>query len=207
MTDNMANVMRILFLGPPGSGKGTQAARLSEKLGIPHISAGELLREEVAKNSVTGRNIGGMMNAGKLIPSEIVTGLVKQRLSRNDCSRGFILDGFPRNMEQREMLNVKFGVAISLELEDTLAIARLSGRRQCLDCGKIYNSDASECECGGKLYQRKDDKPDAMRQRLITFHCETRPLIDFYRKEGTLKTVDASKSVDDVFAAVCRATQ
>src|SRR3989338_1474990 len=110
MTDNMANVMRILFLGPPGSGKGTQAARLSEKLGIPHISAGELLREEVAKNSVTGRNIGGMMNAGKLIPSEIVTGLVKQRLSRNDCSRGFILDGFPRNMEQREMLNVKFGV-------------------------------------------------------------------------------------------------
>ncbi|MBI4014363.1 MAG: adenylate kinase [Candidatus Aenigmarchaeota archaeon] len=199
--------MRILLLGPPGSGKGTQAAMLSEKFGIPHISAGDLLREEVAKKSATGRNVEAMMNAGKLIPSEIVTEMVRQRLSKNDCSRGFILDGFPRNTEQREMLGVKFDVAVSLELEDTLAIARLSGRRQCLDCGKIYSGDAAECECGGKLYQRKDDKPAAMRERLKIFHRDTRPLIDFYRKEGTLKTVDASKGVDIVFAAICRSIQ
>ncbi|MBI4018767.1 MAG: adenylate kinase [Candidatus Aenigmarchaeota archaeon] len=198
--------MKIVLLGPPGSGKGTQASMLSEKYGLPHISMGDLLREEVKNNTDIGKKMKEIMNAGKLVPDELTVGILKQRLSKGDSSKGVVLDGFPRNTRQAEMLNEKFDAAILLELDDRIAIERMSKRRQCRDCGKIYSEGRKKCgACGGELYQRDDDKPAAMEKRLEIYHTETKPLIDYYKKKKILKTIDAMRAVDVVFSDIQKA--
>lgn len=196
--------MKILLLGPPGSGKGTQAGLLSKKYYIPHISMGGLLRDEVGRDSVTGKKIEKVMNAGRLIPNEIVGDVLKKRLSEEDCKRGFVLDGFPRNLEQAKILDFEFDVAISMELDDDIAVDRMARRRQCKGCGKIF-AEGTKCdECRSELYQRDDDKPKAIKQRLKVYHDETRPIIEHYGKKRILKTVDASQSVENVFADITK---
>ncbi|MBS3054367.1 MAG: adenylate kinase [Candidatus Aenigmarchaeota archaeon] len=199
--------MKIVLLGMAGSGKGTQASMLSEKYGVPHISMGDLLREEVKSDSPIGQKIKEIINAGRLVPDELTVNILKGRLSRSDCSKGFILDGFPRNVPQAEMLGKKFDAAILLELDDSIAVKRLSGRRQCRECGKIYPQGNKCSACGGPLYQRDDDTPDAIKKRLEIFHNDTKPLIAYYKKEGILKTIDASQAVDAVFSNIRNALE
>ena len=197
--------MKIVILGMAGSGKGTQAPLLSKKYGIPHISMGDLLREEVKNDSAIGKKINEIINAGRLVPDELTVSIIRARLSRGDCSKGFILDGFPRTVTQAEMLGEKFDAAILLELGDAIAVERLSGRRQCRECGKIYSRTGKCGACGGPLYQRDDDKPDVIKKRLEIYNTETTPLIAYYKKKNILKPVDASQAVNAVFADIEKA--
>ena len=165
----------------------------------------DLLREEVKNDSAIGKKINEIINAGRLVPDELTVSIIRARLSRGDCSKGFILDGFPRTVTQAEMLGEKFDAAILLELGDAIAVERLSGRRQCRECGKIYSRTGKCGACGGPLYQRDDDKPDVIKKRLEIYHTETTPLIAYYKKKNILKPVDASQAVNAVFADIEKA--
>ncbi|MBS7653552.1 adenylate kinase [Candidatus Bathyarchaeota archaeon] len=193
--------MRIVILGPPGSGKGTYASRLTSLLRIPHISTGDMVREEIRAQTEIGKIIKDYSDKGKLVPDEIIVNLLIRRLNETDAKRGFILDGFPRTMSQAESLEEISGVdlVINLNVPDDVIIQRLSNRLVCKRCGAIYNRLTLKpkidgiCDiCGGELYQREDDKPEVIQNRLNVYRRTTEPLIEYYRKKGLLRDVSCN---------------
>ena len=201
--------MRIILFGPPGVGKGTQAKLLAEEFGIYHISTGDLLRAAVKSNTPLGLKAREYMEAGNLVPDEVMIGLIEEVLGSKKAQKGFILDGFPRTVAQARALdelfgrlNIKLDRVISLRVEHEEVIRRLSQRRMCKQCGRIYNlqqlenGGASQCEnCGGDLYQRDDDKPETSRHRLEVYVKETKPLKNFYRQSGRFTQIDGMKDI------------
>lgn len=201
--------MNLVFLGPPGAGKGTQAVGVCEKYGLPHISTGDILRSEIKQQTKLGLEAKKYMDAGQLVPDEVVIGIVASRLTQPDCKNGFLFDGFPRTLPQAEALaeKVDIEIAINIDVPDENIIKRLSGRRVCKACGATYHVDnhkKATCDtCGGELIQRTDDAPETVANRLRVYHEQTSPLIDFYQAKGVLKSVDGTRSIDDVFAGIC----
>ena len=200
--------MNLIFLGPPGVGKGTYASRIAPKLEIAHISMGDIFREEIKKESEIGKKVKGYLEKGLLVPDEIVIEVLKERIRKDDCKKGFILDGFPRTIKQAEELEkiTKIDVVINLSLDEDILVKKISARRICKKCGKIYNiadikkgdihlppllpkKDNICDDCGGELYQRDDDKEDVIKERLKVYHKQTAPLIDYYMKKGLLRNV------------------
>ncbi|VAX29562.1 Adenylate kinase [hydrothermal vent metagenome] len=209
--------MRIVLLGAPGAGKGTQAKKLVEKYGIPQISTGDILRKAVADGTPLGKEAKSYMDKGELVPDSVVIGLVKERLTQDDCKKGFILDGFPRNTAQAEVLdkvlnetNIPLQVALCVDVDMEILMKRLTGRRTCRQCGQMYNIYFSPpqkegvCDkCGGELYQRDDDKEETIRRRLEVYEAQTAPLIEYYKNKGILKTVEGTGDIDEIFAKIC----
>ena len=203
--------MNIIMLGAPGAGKGTQAAVLCEHFGIPTISTGNMIREALKNGTEMGLKAKSYMDDGKLVPDEVVIGIVKERLGEDDCKKGFILDGFPRTIPQAEALaemGVKIDVVLSIEVPDEKIIARMSGRRVC-SCGASYHVEYIKpqvdgiCDkCGKELYIRDDDKAETVANRLKTFHAQTEPLKGFYEKMGNLICVEGQEEVKDTTALV-----
>jgi len=208
--------VNIVLLGAPGSGKGTQAAMISGRHGTPHISTGDILRQAVTDGTSLGLKAQGYMDRGELVPDEIIIGVVEECLREEDCERGFILDGFPRTVAQAESLEESLkemggslDVVLNIEVEDEEIIRRLTGRRICGKCGRIFHllfdppRDEGVCEvCGGDLYQRADDTEETVRRRLEVYKEQTAPLIDFYKRKGLLRNVRGEKSAADVFEHV-----
>lgn len=199
--------MKIIFLGAPGAGKGTQADRLSDRLGIPTISTGAIIRSAVKNGTKMGLEAKKFIEAGALVPDDIVIGIVKERLNQSDCDKGYILDGFPRSVPQAQALDemgVSLDKVISLEVSDEDIIERMSGRRVCSGCGKTYHTlhlpsaKGDACEvCSAQLVVRADDAPDVVRSRLEVYHFTTEPLKDYYRDKGMLCTVMGADSVEE----------
>ena len=208
--------MYILLMGPPGAGKGTQAAMLVDKFGIPHISTGDMFRAAVKEGTELGKQAKACMDAGQLVPDSVTIGIVKERLAKPDCKKGFILDGFPRTLEQANALDVTLGelqikldrvVNISVPAEDL--ISRATGRRICRSCGATYhvafNPTAKEgiCDkCSGETYQRDDDSEATMTKRLTVYSSQTKPLIQYYQDNGLYTEIDGRQSIDKVLADV-----
>jgi adenylate kinase len=199
--------MNLIFLGPPGAGKGTLAARAVEILNIPHISTGAIFRSAIAAQSPLGLKVKAIIDAGKLVDDETTIELVKERLARPDAAAGYILDGFPRTIPQAEALAAFSGVdkVVNFDIPDSSVLERLGGRRVCRKCGHnfhaVFDKPAKEgvCDhCGGEVYIRDDDKPEAVQKRLEVYRSQTAPLIDFYRNKGLLVDVDARPAVDAV---------
>lgn len=199
--------MNVILLGAPGAGKGTQAEIISAKLGIPTISTGNILREAVKNGTEIGLRAKSFMDAGQLVPDEVIVGIVKERVAQDDCRKGFILDGMPRTIPQAEALvaqDVKIDRVVSLEIEDSVIEARMTGRRVCTKCGASYHVEANPpkaegvCDaCGGALEIRKDDAPETVKSRLQVFHAETEPLKAFYENMGVLTEVKGDQPIDD----------
>ena len=198
--------MKIIFLGAPGAGKGTQADRVSSILGIPTISTGVIIREAIKNGSELGLKAKKFIEAGELCPDDVVIGIIKARLQESDCTQGFILDGFPRTVRQAEELSemgVELDVAVSIEVPDEVIVERMSGRRVCASCGLSYHvhdnpsKDGKTCDrCHTELSQRADDAPEVVKNRLMTYHEKTEPLKEYYSKRGILKLVDGNGSVE-----------
>lgn len=203
--------MKLILLGAPGAGKGTQAEKICAKLSIPTISTGNMIREAMASGSELGLKVKSIVEAGGLVSDEIVIALVRERLAQDDCQNGFILDGFPRTIPQAEALDamgVGIDCVLSIEVPDEAIVDRMSGRRVCA-CGASYHTEYKKpkqegiCDvCGGKLVLRKDDAPETVRDRLHTYHEQTEPLKGYYEKSGKLKTVNGQNKVEDTTAAV-----
>ena len=205
--------MKIIFLGAPGSGKGTHATRLKTELGVPHISTGDIFRENIKGGTPLGLLAKSYIDKGALVPDEVVIKIVADRLSREDCKKGFILDGFPRTLEQADALKAitNIDVVINLIVADEAIVSRVAGRRMCR-CGETYNvaflNGSNVCaKCGGALYQRDDDKEETVKSRLAVYHKETAPLIDYYAKEGILKDVDGAQTIDKVYEDILKVLQ
>ncbi|MEP0766080.1 MAG: adenylate kinase [Fimbriimonadia bacterium] len=208
--------MRLVLLGPPGVGKGTQAKLLQERLGVPQISTGDLLREAVARATPIGLKAKTYMDAGELVPDDVIIGIVEERLAKPDAREGFLLDGFPRTVPQAEALaalldkhSIPLDAVLALEGNEETLVRRLSGRRVCSSCAATYHVDNAPpkvegvCDqCSGSLIVRDDDRPEAIRNRLQVYARSTAPLLDFYRERGQLLTVDASGTAAEVFEAV-----
>lgn len=208
--------MRIVLLGAPGSGKGTQARQLSDDLGVPQISTGDLLRAAVKAGTPLGQQAKAAMDAGELVSDDVVLGMIRERLSESDAQRGFILDGFPRNLAQAKALDdllAELGkplrAAILLDVDEAVLMERLTGRRTCENCGELYNvyshppAKEGVCDvCGGTLRQREDDKEETIRNRLQVYNEETAPLIEYYDRQGMLHRVQGTGDVDAVTAAM-----
>ena len=208
--------MRLILLGPPGAGKGTQAKMLSEKFGIPQVSTGDILRKAVSNGTALGKKAKAYMGDGRLVPDEIVVELIKEKIKEDDCAQGFILDGFPRTIVQAEKLGetlremkLEIDAVIDLEVDPDELIVRLTGRRSCSDCGAMFHDETRPpaktgiCDhCGHELYQRPDDNKETILKRLSVYENETAPLKDYYRKQGNLKTVAGRGSVDEIFSQV-----
>ena len=198
--------MKLIMLGAPGAGKGTQAAILSQQLGIPTVSTGNILRTAAKEGSPVGLEAKRYMDAGQLVPDEIIIGVVADRLAQPDCAKGFILDGVPRTIAQAEALEkagVLFDNVLSFEISDEEIEARMEGRRFCHSCGASYHVDNAPprtpgvCDkCGGKLEQREDDKPETVKRRLQVYHAQTEPLREFYSKRGILRPVQNQPSIE-----------
>jgi len=209
--------MRIVLLGAPGAGKGTQAKKLIDKYGLPQISTGDLLRAAVAAGSPLGKEAKSYMDKGELVPDSVVLGMVEERLKQDDCKKGYILDGFPRNTAQAEALdkmlaslNMSLNAALSVDVPFEDLMKRLTGRRTCKSCGQMYNihfkppQKEGACDkCSGELFQRGDDKEETIKKRLDVYNAQTAPLIDYYQKKGILKTVSGTGSIDNIFTKVC----
>lgn len=209
--------MRLVLLGAPGAGKGTQAKKLIEKYGIPQISTGDILRKAVADATPLGKEAKSYMDKGELVPDSVVIGLVKERIVQDDCKRGYILDGFPRNTSQADALdkvlaemNAPLDVALSVDVDKNYLMKRLTGRRTCKACQQMYNVFFSPplkegvCDkCGGELYQRDDDKEETIKKRLDVYESQTAPLIEYYSGKGILHSVQGEGSIDDIFKEIC----
>jgi len=210
--------MRIVLLGPPGGGKGTQAQKLIDKYKIPQVSTGDLFRAAVKNQTELGKKAKAYMDKGQLVPDEIVIGMVKERLSQDDCKKGFILDGFPRTIAQAEALDkmlldlkMKLDSVVEIEVPDPEVVKRLSGRRTCTRCGAMYHvvfnpsKKEMKCDkCGGDLYQRDDDNEKTINQRLQVYHNQTAPLIDYYKKREIFKKVEGMGDINDIFKKVVK---
>ena len=195
-------------MGPPGSGKGTQSTRLADRLGIVHISTGDILRAAVKDKTALGKKAHEFINSGKLVPDDLMIGIVKERISEKDCKHGFILDGFPRTIPQAEMLDeiVPLDSVIFFDVNEDECVGRLTGRRICGKCGLIYNPATkpplvdNKCDkCHRTLLTREDDKIETVRERLKVYHCQTQPLIKYYKDDGRLIAIDAALAPDQVF--------
>lgn len=212
----MALDRALIFLGPPGAGKGTQAKRIADRCGVPHLSTGDMFRDAVARGTQLGRLAKPIMDRGELVPDEIVMGMVEERLARPDCAHGFVFDGFPRTLAQAEALDkimdrLGFGLPLVIEFQlgEDVLMRRLAGRWTCSVGGEIYNIHehppkvAGICDKdGGKLFQRSDDRPEVVKERLVSYERQTRPLVDYYRREGAMSILDASQDVETVERAL-----
>ncbi len=208
--------MKIVMLGAPGAGKGTQAKKIAEKYGIPHISTGDIFRANIKENTELGKKAKTYMDQGLLVPDELVVDLVVDRLSQDDAKKGYVLDGFPRTIPQAKALDEalakigeKLDYAINVDVPDENIVRRMSGRRACVACGGTYHIKYNPtkvegvCDaCGGELVLRDDDQPETVKKRLDVYHEQTQPLIDYYKKSGVLNDVDGTVDLDDVFAAI-----
>ena len=208
--------MKIIMLGAPGAGKGTQAKKIAEKYHIPHISTGDIFRANIKNGTELGKKAKTYMNQGLLVPDELTVDLVIDRVGQDDCKDGYILDGFPRTIPQAECLDAalekrgeKVDFAINVEVPDENIVNRMSGRRACVGCGATYHIKYNPtkvdgvCDaCGEKLVLRDDDKPETVQKRLGVYHDQTQPLIDYYTKSGVLKEVDGTVDMEDVFQAI-----
>ena len=208
--------MNLILLGPPGAGKGTQAAKIVEKYNIPHISTGDIFRANIKNGTELGNKAKTYMDQGLLVPDELVVDLVVDRVQQDDCKNGYVLDGFPRTIPQAEALDKalaalgdKVDYAIDVNVPDENIVNRMGGRRACVGCGATYHlvyaptKTEGICDvCGKELILRDDDKPETVQKRLNVYHEQTQPLIDYYTKAGILKTVDGTVDINDVFAAI-----
>ncbi len=212
--------MNLLIMGPPGAGKGTQAERMVKELQITHISTGDMFRAAIANGTEMGMKAKEYMDKGALVPDEVVIGMVKDRLQEEDCKKGFLLDGFPRTVEQAEALDqtlkelaIKLDAVINIEVPLDKLMARLTGRRVCKNCGASYHvlfnppKTEGKCDsCGGELYQRSDDNEESVKTRLDAYMEKTQPLIDYYKEKGILKNINGDQEIDkvleDILAAV-----
>ena len=210
-------MLNLILLGAPGAGKGTQAEKISERYGIPQISTGAILREAIAAETPLGLKVKSVMEGGGLVSDEDVIAVVKERLQKNDCKNGFILDGFPRTIPQAEALDamgIIIDKVIDIEVPDEKIAARMSGRRVCKDCGASYHLEykAPESEgvcdaCSGELVQRKDDAPETVLDRLAVYHEQTEPLKEFYSKKGILRIVEGQEEIADTSALTLKALE
>ena len=206
--------MKLILLGAPGAGKGTQAERLCKELDIPTISTGNILRAAIKNGTPTGMKAKAFMDAGQLVPDEVIIGIITERLAEADCSKGYILDGVPRTIAQAEALEkagINFNAVVSIEISDEEIMARMGNRRVCEQCGSSYHLVAvppktpGVCDnCGGKLVQRKDDAPETVKSRLEVYHKETEPLKAVYAERGLLKAVDNLPSVEGMTQSILR---
>ena len=208
--------MKIIMLGAPGAGKGTQAKQIADKYGVPHISTGDIFRANIKNGTELGKKAKEYMDQGLLVPDELTCDLVMDRIQQDDCKNGFILDGFPRTIPQAEALTAalekigqKMDYAIDVDVPDENIVNRMSGRRACLKCGATYHIEhvppkkEGICDvCASELVLRDDDKPETVQKRLKVYHEQTQPLIDFYTKKGVLKEVDGTVDMKDVFQAI-----
>lgn len=211
--------MRLIILGAPGAGKGTQAEYLSNRFGIPHISTGDILRENVKNQTELGKKAKEYMDKGLLVPDEIVIEIVKDRLMQDDCKNGFLLDGFPRTVVQAEALEKvlaelgqKIDKVLNIEVPDEKILERMSGRRICKNCGASFHviyrppKEEGRCDvCGGELYQREDDKEETVKRRLEVYHAQTQPLIEYYKNKGLLVTAVGQEEIADTTKEVLKA--
>lgn len=208
--------MKIIMLGAPGAGKGTQAKLIADTYKIPHISTGDIFRANIRNNTELGKKAKSYMDQGLLVPDELTCDLVVDRIAQDDCKDGYILDGFPRTIPQAEALTkaldaqgTKIDYAIDVDVPDENIVRRMSGRRACLKCGATYHVEFNPpkqegvCDvCGEKLVQRDDDKPETVQKRLSVYHEQTQPLIEYYKNAGALRTVDGTVDMKDVFAQI-----
>lgn len=209
--------MKLILLGAPGAGKGTQAEIICKALNIPAISTGNIIREALAQGTEMGLKAKSFMDAGQLVPDDVVIGIIKERLAKDDCANGFILDGFPRTIPQAEALDamgVIIDKVIDIEVPDEKIAARMSGRRVCKDCGSSYHLEykAPKAEgvcdaCDGELIQRKDDAPETVLDRLAVYHKQTEPLKDYYSKKGILRIVEGQEEIADTSALTLKALE
>ena len=211
-------MLRTILLGPPGAGKGTQAAKIVEKYGIPHISTGDIFRENIKKGTELGKKAKGYMDAGELVPDELVCDLVVDRLEKDDCKNGYILDGFPRTIPQAEALTAALkekgtaiDYALDIEMKDEEIIERMAGRRVCAKCGATFHTVnippkvEGVCDnCGGQLELRDDDKPETVKKRLGVYHEQTAPLIEYYKNQGILHEIDGTLGIQGVAEAIAK---
>lgn len=199
--------MKIVLLGGPGAGKGTQAQRLVAEYGVAHISTGDLLRAAIKNGTELGKQAKSYMDKGQLVPDELVVNLVKERLADDDAQKGFILDGFPRNTAQAVVLDselkdmgLALDAAVLVDVDPDVIVKRLSSRRTCKNCGYTAPAGVDVCpRCGGEMYKRDDDKPETIQRRLDVYQTQTAPLIEYYKGHGLLKTVNGEQTVDDVY--------
>ncbi|RQD74031.1 MAG: adenylate kinase [Candidatus Syntrophonatronum acetioxidans] len=211
--------MRLILLGPPGAGKGTQAERIVKKYNIPHISTGDIFRAALREGTEMGMKAKSYMDKGQLVPDDIVVGVVTERIRKPDCKKGFLLDGFPRNVNQAEALdkvaeymNIKIDGVINVDVPDEELVDRLTGRRMCKSCGASFHVKfkppkvRNVCDhCGGELYQRDDDTVETANERLEVYHSQTSPLIDYYSKQGVLIDINGNQDMEMVFSEITKA--
>ena len=208
--------MKIIMLGAPGAGKGTQAKMIADKYGVPHVSTGDIFRANIKNGTELGMEAKKYMDQGLLVPDELTVRILLDRVAQDDCKNGYVLDGFPRTIPQAEVLDSEltklgdhFDYAINVDVPDENIVKRMSGRRACLTCGATYHIEhvppkkEGICDvCGSELVLRDDDKPETVKNRLNVYHEQTQPLIDFYTEKGVLKTVDGTVPMEEVFAAI-----
>jgi len=213
--------MDLILLGPPGSGKGTQAKKIVDRYHIPQISTGDILRAAVKEQTPLGKEAKGYMDQGKLVPDEVVVGIVRERLKAADCKKGFILDGFPRTVPQAEALeatlqamNRRIDYVVSIDVNNEELLKRLTGRRTCRGCGAMYHlifdppRKEGVCDrCGGELYQRADDKEETIKERLRVYDGQTAPLIAYYHDKGSLRTIDGVGAMEQIFQAIVKVVE
>ena len=212
----MRITMKIIMLGAPGAGKGTQAKMIAEKYGVPHVSTGDIFRANIKEGTELGKEAKQYMDQGLLVPDELTVKILLDRVAKDDCKNGYVLDGFPRTIPQAEVLDKalnelgdKIDYAIDVDVPDENIVKRMGGRRACLTCGATYHIEhvppkkEGICDkCGSELVLRDDDKPETVKNRLSVYHEQTQPLIDFYTEKGVLRTVDGTQDMNDVFAAI-----
>ena len=214
----MRITMKIIMLGAPGAGKGTQAKMIAEKYGVPHVSTGDIFRANIKEGTELGKEAKQYMDQGLLVPDELTVKILLDRVAKDDCKNGYVLDGFPRTIPQAEVLDKalnelgdKIDYAIDVDVPDENIVKRMGGRRACLTCGATYHIEhvppkkEGICDkCGSELVLRDDDKPETVKNRLSVYHEQTQPLIDYYTEKGVLRTVDGTQDMKDVFAAIVK---